>query len=88
MNIFLSPSETQIEEPFDVVTLSEPDIGKSVEISDRFTWYETLDLNTPPNERVYLSAYIRSSNFKFIYQSEPYSILDFFGDLGGIISIL
>ena len=39
-------------------------------------------------ERTYMRQYIRVSNYKNIYQSEPYSVLDYTGDIGGIVSAI
>ena len=42
----------------------------------------------PVQYRTYMKAYLRASDYKNIYQNSPYSVIDFLGDYGGIVSIV
>ena len=88
-NIFLSPADIQIEKPFDVMLLTkQPYKDKTVEVVDRYKTFQFPDPNSPLNERVYMRQYLRTSDFKLFYQGEPYNIFDYFGDVGGLLSIV
>ena len=89
MNVFLASTSIEIEHPFDVINVfAEGFESHTVEIADRYKNIEVFDEKEEMAERTYMRQYIRVSNYKNIYQSEPYSVLDYTGDIGGIVSAI
>ena len=89
MNVFLASTDIEIEHPFDVINIfAEGSESHTVEIADRYKNIEVFDEAEVMSERTYMRQYIRVSNYRNIYQSEPYSVLDYTGDIGGIVSAI
>ena len=91
MNLFMTESTLDKEEPWDVLKFfGSPDSAeevKSMQIVDRYTYQETISYSKPISERIFLDFYLRTSSFKRTYISEPYNVLDYLGDIGGVMDI-
>lgn len=53
-----------------------------------YKYYLKHDQETPYAERNYYSVYFRADNNSREYRRETYSLLEYFGDLGGLIDML
>ena len=67
---------------------AELEMSKSMEVSHRISHLETIPPETPIEEKTYIKLYLRPSDYKIVYQSMPYNILEFTGVMGGILSAL